>query len=287
MIPFDNHGESRNGLCSVGLTLDERVHPRPECSGQEEFDAFLRRFPDIAAQFTGAKAIRPWVRTGRLQYSSTRTVGDRYCLTAHAAGFVDALYSRGMTSTLEIVNALGWRLIEASRDGDWSTGRFADVDAMQQGLFDVHDDLVYSSFVSFRDYDLWNAVLRVWKAVSILPTVVVQRALRTYLQTGDDQVFRDLEVTDTPGIPAPVGHDVTGLLTYTRQICEQVESGALSPGEAARRLLSRVDQAPFIPPAFELGDPANKFFEVTPAVLGRTREWAMTAAPAHLAPVFS
>ena len=287
VIPFDNHDESRNGLCSVGLTLDERVHPRPECSGQEEFDAFLRRFPDIAAQFTGAKAIRPWVRTGRLQYSSTRTVGDRYCLTAHAAGFVDALYSRGMTSTLEVVNALGWRLIEASRDGDWSTGRFADVDAMQQGLFDVHDDLVYSSFVSFRDYDLWNAVLRVWKAVSILPTVVVQRALRTYLQTGDDQVFRDLEVTDTPGIPAPVGHDVTGLLTYTRQICEQVESGALSPGEAAQRLFSRVDQAPFIPPAFELGDPANKFFEVTPAVLGRTREWATTAAPAHLAPVFS
>jgi FADH2 O2-dependent halogenase len=287
VIPFDNHDESRNALCSVGLTLDERVHPRPDGSPPEEFDAFLRRFPDIAEQFTGAKAVRPWVRTGRLQYSSTRTVGDRYCLTAHAAGFVDALYSRGMTSTVEVVNALGWRLIEASRDGDWSTERFADVDTLQQGLFDVHDDLVYSSFVSFRDYDLWNAVLRVWKAVSILPTVVVQRALRTYLQTGDDQVFRDLEVTDTPGIPAPVGHDVTALLAFTRQTCEAVESGALAADEAARRLFSFVDQAPYIPPAFELGDPANKFFEVTPAVLGRTREWATTAAPAYLAPVFS
>jgi tetracycline 7-halogenase / FADH2 O2-dependent halogenase len=287
VIPFDNHDESRNGLCSVGLTLDERAHPRTDRSPQEEFDTFLRRFPDIAEQFTSAKAIRPWVRTGRLQYSSTRTVGDRYCLTAHAAGFVDALYSRGMTSTVEVVNALGWRLIEASRDGDWSTERFADVDTMQQGLFDVHDDLVYSSFVSFRDYDLWNAVLRVWKAVSILPTVVVQRALRTYLQTGDDQVFRDLEVTDTPGIPAPVGHDVAALLAFTRQTCQAVESGALPAGEAARRLFSFVDQAPYIPPAFKLGDPANKFFEVTPAVLGRTREWATTAAPAYLAPVFS
>jgi FADH2 O2-dependent halogenase len=287
VIPFDNHDGSRNSLCSVGLTLDERVHPKPDCSPQEEFDAFLRRFPEIAEQFTAAKAIRPWVRTGRLQYSSTRTVGERYCLTAHAAGFIDALYSRGLTSTLEVVNALGWRLIEASRDGDWSTERFGYVDDLQQGLFDVHDDLVYSSFVGFRDYDLWNAVLRVWKAISILPTVTIQRALRTYLQTRDDQVFRDLEKTGTPGLPAPVGHDVTALLTFTRQTCEAVESGSLSPAEAAERVFAYVDQAPYIPPAFQLGDPANKYFEVTPAVLGRTREWAATGAPGYLAPLFS
>ena len=287
VIPFDNHEESRNGLCSVGLTLDERVHPKPDCPPQEEFDAFLRRFPDIAEQFTTAKAIRPWVSTNRLQYSSTRTVGDRFCLTAHAAGFIDALYSRGLTSTLEVVNALGWRLIEASRDGDWSTERFAYLDSMQQGLFDVHDDLAYCSFVSFRDYDLWNAVLRVWKAVSILPTVIVQRALRTFLETRDEQVLRDLEKTDTPGLPAPLGHDVAELLKFTRQICQAVESGSLPPGEAAERVFARVGQAPFIPPAFELGDPANKYFEVTPAILGRTREWAMSEAPAYVAPLFS
>ncbi|MBO0806754.1 MAG: tryptophan 7-halogenase [Actinobacteria bacterium] len=287
VIPFDNHEGSRNGLCSVGLTLDERAHPRPDCPPQQEFDAFLRRFPDIGEQFAAAKAIRPWVSTGRLQYSSTRTVGDRYCLTAHAAGFIDALYSRGLTSTLEVVNALAWRLIAASRDGDWSTDRFTYVDSMQQGLFDVHDDLVYSSFVSFRDYDLWNAVLRVWKAVSILPTVVVQRALRTFLQTGDDQVFRDLETTETPGLPAPVGHDVTALLTFTRQICQAVESGSLPPGEAAQRVFAWVGEAAFIPPTFEFADPARKYFEVTPAVLGQTREWAKSEAPGYLAPLFS
>ena len=109
---------------------------------------------------------RSWFRT-----SATRTVGERYCLTAHAAGFIDALYSRGLTNTFEVVNSLAWRLIEASRDGDWSTERFAYIDRLQQGLFDVHDDVVYSSFVGFRDYDLWNAVTRVWKATSIMPTM--------------------------------------------------------------------------------------------------------------------
>jgi FADH2 O2-dependent halogenase len=287
VIPFGNHEGSRNGLCSVGLTLDERVYPKPDCPPQQEFDAFLRRFPDIAEQFTKAKAIRSWVSTGRLQYSSSPTVGDRFCLTGHAAGFIDALYSRGLTSTVEVVNALAWRLIEASRDGDWSTKRFTYVDRMQQGLFDVHDDLVYSSFVGFRDYDLFNAVLRVWKVVSVLPTVTIQRALRTFGQTGDDQVLRDLEKTDTPGLPAPVGQDVSSLLEFTRQTCQAVESGSLSAAEAAERLFAYLDQARYVPPTFGFSDPASKYFEVTPEVLGRTKEWATTQAPAHIAPLFS
>jgi tetracycline 7-halogenase / FADH2 O2-dependent halogenase len=287
VIPFDNHDGARNQLCSVGLTLDERVYPKPDGPPQQEFDAFLQRFPDVAQQFTRAKAVRPWVSTGRLQYSSTSTVGDRYCLTAQAAGFIDALYSRGLTNTLEVVNALGWRLIEASRDGDWSAERFAYVDRMQQGLFDVHDDLVYCSFVGFRDYDLFNAVLRVWKVVSVLPTVTVGRALGGFMKTGDDQVLRDLEDTSQPGLPDPVGDDVAALLEFTRQTCQEVESGAVPSGEAAQRIFTYLDQAPYIPPAFGFSLPASKYFEVTPAILEHTKEWAKTQAPAHIVPLFS
>ena len=49
----------------------------------------------ICAQFKAAKAVRNcWVRTGRLQYSSKRIVGDRFCLLGHAVGFIDPLYSK-------------------------------------------------------------------------------------------------------------------------------------------------------------------------------------------------
>ncbi|SEK86672.1 NAD(P)/FAD-dependent oxidoreductase [Streptacidiphilus jiangxiensis] len=286
VIPFDNHDGALSPLCSVGLTLDERVFPKGEADAQQEFDAFLARFPQIAEQFQDARAVRPWVSTGRLQYSANRTVGDRFCLTAHAAGFIDALYSRGLTNTMEIVNVLAWRLIEASRDGDWSTERFAHVDRLQQGLFDVHDDVVYSSFVGFRDYELWNAVLRVWEATSIMPTMTLERAYRSFLQSRDDRVFRELEASDTPGLPAPVGADVSALLTFTRETCQAVEAGELASGEAAARILARVEAADFLPRPFALGDRDNRCFEATPELMQRAMEWGRTEAPAHIGALF-
>jgi len=287
VIPFDNHDGSLNPLCSVGLTVDERVFPKPDLPPQQEFDAFLRRFPEIAEQFSGARAVRPWVSTGRLQYSASRTVGDRYCLTSHAAGFIDALYSRGLTNTLEVVNALAWRLIAASRDGDWSTERFAYIDRLQQGLFDVHDDLVYSSFVGFRHYPLWNAVIRVWKATSILSTMRVENALRAFRQTRDEQVFHDLERTRTPGLPAPVGKDVAELLAFTRQTCQAVEDGSLPADQAASRLFDWLQRADFIPAPFELGEPDNRYFEATPELLARVGAWGSGQAPERIRPLFA
>ncbi|MFD5080821.1 NAD(P)/FAD-dependent oxidoreductase [Streptomyces sp. NPDC058371] len=287
VIPFDNHEGALSPLCSVGLTFDERAFPQPDgVSPQEEFEQFLLRYPQIAEQFTNARAVRPWVGTGRLQYSATDTVGERYCLTAHAAGFIDALYSRGLTNTFEVVNSLAWRLIEASRDGDWSTERFAYIDSLQQGLYDVHDDVVYSSFVGFRDYDLWNAVSRVWKATSIMPTMTLERAYRTYVETGDEQVLRDLEKTDTPGLPAPVGTEISALLTFTRQTCEAVEAGTLAPAQAAQAILSRIRDTESLPAPFALGDPDNRCFDATAELMKKTAVWARTEAPEHIKPLF-
>ncbi|MFC0598031.1 NAD(P)/FAD-dependent oxidoreductase [Streptomyces palmae] len=286
VIPFDNHDGAINPLCSVGLTLDERVFPKDGHSPQQEFDAFLARFPQIAEQFTHATAVRPWVGTGRLQYSSSHTVGERYCLTAHAAGFIDALYSRGLTNTLEVVNSLAWRLIEATRTGDWSTEHFAYIDRLQQGLYDVHDDLVYSSFVGFGHYDLWNAVTRVWEATSIMPTMTVERAYRAFLDSRDDQLFKDLENRTAPGLPDPVGQDIGALLTFTRTTCQAVEAGETEPAAAARLLFERLDASAFLPEPFALGDPANTCFEATPDLLGQALEWGRTKAPRHIARLF-
>ncbi|MFE9140271.1 NAD(P)/FAD-dependent oxidoreductase [Streptomyces tubercidicus] len=286
VIPFDNHEGALSTLCSVGLTVDERVFPKSDQSPQEEFEAFLARFPQIAEQFTDARAVRPWVGTGRLQYSATRTVGERYCLTAHAAGFIDALYSRGLTNTFEVVNSLAWRLIEASRDGDWSTERFAYIDSLQQGLYDVHDDLVYSSFVGFRDYELWNAVSRVWKATSIMPTMTLERAYRAFLENRDDQVLRDLEKSETPGLAAPAGRDISQLLTFTRELCQQVEAGTVPSGQAAQEILARVRETEVLPAPFELGASDNRCFEATPELMQRALEWGRNEAPERIKSLF-
>jgi FADH2 O2-dependent halogenase len=287
VIPFDNHDGALSTLCSVGLTLDERKFPKPDCTPQEEFDDFLSRFPEIAEQFVQARAVRPWISTGRLQYSASNTVGDRYVLTSHAAGFIDALYSRGITNTLEVVNSLAWRLIAASRDGDWSTERFEYIDRLQQGLYDVHDDLVYSSFVGFRHYELWNAVVRVWKTTSILPTMRIENALRSYLESRDEEVFLELERTETPGLPAPIGADLRELLAFTRTTCQAVEAGTLDPAEAAARLFAHLRASAFVPAPFQLGEPDNRYFEATPELLERLGAWGRTESPEHMRPLFA
>ena len=70
VIPFNNNPLSTNPIISVGLTIDPRRYPKPEMSAEQEFNEFLKRYPSVAEQFKDGKAVRPWVSTGRLQYSS-------------------------------------------------------------------------------------------------------------------------------------------------------------------------------------------------------------------------
>jgi len=283
VIPFDNTKDGTNPLVSVGLTLDPRRHPRPDGPPQQEFDDFLRRFPDIAPQFRDARPVREWVSTGRLQYSATGTVGDRYCVTAHAAGFIDALYSRGMTNTLEVVNVLAHRLLDAVRDDDFSRERFALVEQLEQRLLDANDDLVHSSFTAFRDYDLWNAVFRVWAISTVLGTFGLQTAYDRLRRFGDVQPLLELENAKYLGSPFPT-HDATNeLLRASTSISDQVEDGTLEPREASQRIFDLLGEADFLPPPLQLARPENHFFHATPPRMARTAAWARTKAPAHIA----
>ena len=163
VIPFDNHPESTNPLCSVGLLLDPRVHPpRDDLTPEEEFFAFIEQYPDIAAQFAGVHAVRPWVRAGRLQYSSRQMVGDRWALLGHAAGFIDPLYSKGLYTSLTGVFLLGHRLIEAKETGDYSAAAFADVETVTRAYVCSADRLVANSYRAFSDYRLWRVYSVMW-----------------------------------------------------------------------------------------------------------------------------
>ncbi|SHM13061.1 FADH2 O2-dependent halogenase [Actinacidiphila paucisporea] len=284
VIPFDNHENAQNPLCSVGLTLDPRKYPKGELSAEQEFADFLKRFPEIAWQFEGAKAVRPWVSTGRLQYSANQVVGERYCLTSHAAGFIDALYSRGLTNTLEVVNALGWRLIAASRDGDWSQERFGYVDALQQGLFDFHDDIVYSSFVGFRNYELWNAVNRTWMLGTMLGNVMLEDAYYRFIKTGRDDVFLELEQTKYPGSPLPVSPGFNDMGRLVREQCQLVDEGKTEATAAAHRILEHIRNADFIAPSFRLGERDTRCFNMSPGKMARNAVWCRREAPPEIGP---
>ena len=282
VIPFDNHDSSMNPLCSVGLTLTRQAVFGERDAPEREFDDFLRRFPAIAEQFRAAKAVRPWVSTGRLQYSASNTVGDRFCLTAQSAGAIDALFSRGLANSFQTVNSLAWRIIDAARDDDWSTDRFAYVDVVQQRMFDIHDDLAYSSYIAFRDYSLWNAVVRVWHTFSFYTDAILEHALARFTATRDDRYFRAQETGDSE-----LARTVRELLSATRLTCQAVERGELAPEAAAKTIIDRLGKGQFWPGFMPHGEPDLKFVDLRPDQAQPFVQWSRTEAPQYVREFFS
>jgi FADH2 O2-dependent halogenase len=281
VIPFNNHARATNPLVSVGLNLDPRIHPKPDCSPAEEFQSFIDRFPDIRAQFAKAKSTREWVSTGRVQYSSKQTVGYRWCMTSHAAGFVDALFSRGLSNSFEIINALGFRLLDALKDDDFDPQRFSYVQSLEQHQLDFNDNLVANAYTSFGDYDLWDAWFRVWSAGQILATFEINRAYAKFLDSHDTRDLKHLERLAPYG-SIPDYAPARQLMDEVSEQCKGVVAGTNTSQQAARAIMAELAASDFIPPAFGLTNPDNRWFNATfPKVL-KTLRWAKTEAPAPI-----
>jgi FADH2 O2-dependent halogenase len=279
VIGFDNHQWSSNPLCSVGLTLDERRYPKdPNLSPGEEFGRIAERYPDIARQYSGAKPVREWISTDRLQYSSSRTIGDRWCLLAHAAGFLDPLFSRGLSNTAEAINALAWRLLRAVKDDDFSAERFEFVDRLQQGLLDYNDELVNSAFISFDDYDLWTAIFRIWAWGSNAGTFRLQEALTRYLADGRDEHFRAQEEVPHLGLYWPDHDGYAKLFDAMVASTAAYESGLVTARQAADDLYQNLRESDFVPKHFGFAERDRRFLNPTPKTLFKTVRWARTEA---------
>jgi FADH2 O2-dependent halogenase len=163
IIPFNNHPDGVNPLCSVGLQLDPRIYPqRNELTPAEEFQQIIDQFPDLRDQLAGAHPVRDWLRIDRLQYAAHHIVADRCALLAHAAGFVDPLYSKGLYLTHISIFWIADLLLKAKQTGDYSAAAFAPLEEMTLGYLDMHDRLVASSFKAWSNYKLWAVYAVLW-----------------------------------------------------------------------------------------------------------------------------
>jgi tetracycline 7-halogenase / FADH2 O2-dependent halogenase len=280
VIPFNNHPDSTNDVVSVGLTMDERLYPKPtDMTPEQEFYAFANRFPAVARQFKNARAVREWVSTGRLQYSSKQSVGHRWCLMSHAAGFLDPLFSRGMSNTVEVIDALAWRLLDALADDDFSEERFAYVERLEQGLLDYNDDLANSSFIAFSNFNLWDAVFRIWGFSSNYGAMRLTRAELQYQLSGDDQVFKDLEKAPNTGFWWPDEPEMKRLWDFMVETCLKCEVGEVSADDAAAALHARIRESSLPASSFGYKDPDNQWIYPSVFDLMRFMGWALTSGP--------
>jgi len=283
IIPFDNHKASTNPLCSVGLTFDERMYPKPtDMTPDEEFNHYLDMYPAIKRQFAGAQRVREWVSTDRMQYSSKQSIGYRWCLMSHAAGFIDPLFSRGLSNTFEVVDALASRILAALKDDDFSVENFEYVERLERGLLHWNDELVNSSYIAFSHFRLWNAVFRVWGSSVTPGTLRLTRARVGYLNDHDERHFRELEDVPHPGLWWPEGTMFRNLLEATAETCEKYEVGELDGDAAADIIFKLIDECELVNPVFGWKDPEHRFVWPKAPTMARFMVWASLQAPPEL-----
>ncbi len=284
VIPFNNLAASQNPLCSIGLTLNMDRHPATGLAPAEEFRQVVERFPSIAAQLRDAEAVRPWTATGRLQYSARPVggaLGGRCFLLAHAHGFVDALYSRGLISSFEMLNALAGPLLEALAEDDFSPARFARAEALQDALLTANDRMVHNSYRSFGHFPLWSSWLRIWLLNKIFGDLRLFSRCAEYLGQRDPALLASLDDDPLPG--AAGDHDpIQVLFDGAEALLDRMDAGALSADEAAAAIQSLVAASPALPPVHDWSDPAARHLDFLPEKLGRMIAWGHGEAPAVL-----
>jgi FADH2 O2-dependent halogenase len=243
VIPFNNHAASTNPLVSVGLTLDLDRNPPRSLPPEVEFAQFLAKYPSIAPQFEKAKPVREWVSTDRLQYSSKKTLGYRYCLMSHASAFVDPFYSRGLVNTMEVINGFVPLVRRALETNDFSEAPFDVLERLQQKLIEYNDRMVHCTYFTFRDFELWNAWNRIWILGVYASEAKLVDAFEKYKKSGDPKFLALFERAPFPGQFFPFEQWYEDLFNRCEAEVHAVMRGEKSPSDAARALFDNYRHA--------------------------------------------
>ncbi len=283
IIPFNNHLDAVNPLCSVELVLNREIHPETGMDAEEEFFKYVNMFPEMTRQFHGSQAVRTWVTTGRMQYCSKRITGHRYCLLAHAAGFIDPLFSSGLNLTAATVDLMAKQLLKAFQSNDFSEENFKHIDDFFQSNLKIYDEVVGAAFVSFRDYDLWDAWFRVWVVALLVGTALNANLYLKYLETKDKSFLDKSEEEPYNGLLGSKFSDLRELYDQALSQMDRVRDGHTEPKEAAQNIRSLFKSMSYCPTFWRWHDPKVR---TTPAFTfwGMTRMyiWYLLHAPRHV-----
>jgi FADH2 O2-dependent halogenase len=145
-----------NGVTSAGIMYDGELRPaelvEPEC----EWRKLLQRYPSVGEQFARSRPVQPWTRTGRIQRCPRHVSGSNWAMLAHAAYFIDPLFSSGNAHSLLTIERLARILAR-----HWARASIVkELQAYETTLLrevEFVDRLVHGSYRSFRRFDLMSA----------------------------------------------------------------------------------------------------------------------------------
>ncbi|MGV9674146.1 NAD(P)/FAD-dependent oxidoreductase [Nocardia sp. NPDC003482] len=259
VIPFDNHVESTNRLCSVGINLDIDRYPAPaDLSAADEFWYHVRRFPDFERQLARASAVRPYVASRRSQFASRQVIGPRWCLLPHASDFIDPLFSSGLAVTVMALNALAHRLIDAVRADDFAVERFEYVQHWTKRMFDYYDRLVSNSYTSFDDFELWNAWNRVWTIATLYGANAQIQTVLEYERKPGPWVFDALEQPPYRGLQGIDNPHFAELFDTACAAMAAYRDGEIKVDETCLRIYDALRASGLVPAVWGTLDPDDR-----------------------------
>jgi len=236
VIPFNNHSQGTNQLCSIGFQFNNAKY-RPTEAPEIEFRKLLKKYPAIGEHFKDAVNAREWIYAPRINYRSVQNVGDRFCLLPQATGFIDPLFSRGLITTFESILRLAPKVLDAARSNRWQREQFIEVERHCLNAVATNDQLVSCSYEAFSDFHLWNVWHRVWLSGSNLGSAFLQKLLHDLEHSGDARQFdAALEAVRFPGCLSLDSPAYESLFRQSCQVMQQAREQARPVAETANAL---------------------------------------------------
>lgn len=285
VIPFDNFERSEATNASIGLMLDREKYPVDESlSAEAEFYDIISQFPDIERHLESVTAIRPWVRTGRLQRVATQSAGTRHYLTNNTFGFVDPLYSNGLINTFESVFLGTHLLLEAFETGDFSAAQFDRLDQLHHRQISTADVSISTAYKSMGDFRLWNAWTQLWLAQILFHDLYIQRHCFKYFASGDRAEFDRLLDEVRPGDNAPFVADKERMTNAMCGTLDRALAGDITVSAAEAEMLAVLQSAEWLPKhVYDWGSADARHVDFyDEALVGELLKWGQTASPEHL-----
>jgi len=232
VIPFNNYAKSNNPRVSIGVTFFGNRSEPSDLTPQDQWRDLLSQYPALMAQFGSATAVRPWVGTGTLAYSSSAAIGPRYCLLGQSYGGIDALYSRGLLNTMQCINLMSDLLTDAVRQQNFSTQQFAPMQSLQDNLLEINDLLTHGSYLGFGSSRLTTWWLSLWTQIEQLSIKQAKQGLDQLAnrQQGQDSIW-------DPACALVEDDTVLNVLRAATATMRAYEAGKLDEQQTCEQLL--------------------------------------------------
>lgn len=251
VIPFNNYHSGNNALTSVGLQLDLNKYPMNSLKPEQEFRNFLNKYPYIKKQFLNANPVRPWVKTGRLQYAAKTACSHNYALLSHSYGFIDPLFSRGLNNSLEAIDLISDALIcDFDKSGKLTKSNIDKINKQQASHISWNDKLVHGAYLSFSNPELWNAWYRVWGLNQPLGMYKTSSQLYLYDKKRNIKEIRKTVNEKTLGQIAPDFPKYQQLLNSAYELILKKDSLFSNPASCSQSIFEMLNKADFLPPHF-------------------------------------